>query len=331
MNPNAPPRVPRRFTVPQAEFRGAESDQKVRLVSPQDRQQLPARLRERVRQENTQLGRFQTVRPGHDVVGNPVAKDTAWLVRDNVTHIKGTYSTIVNHYGRPGFGYLVAPGAVWGRGGGFFTGFHRRHHTLILINFWYPFYFADPYFFGLYYPGYYPGVYAYFGWSPGWIYPDRCYYAPVEYVYVPVTPYRYYYSGYHLDYQGASEAIRDIRLAWLDGDVGPLAAHLTDQLDIRVYFDGEYSYTTTTDDFYAMTLDTVSTTQTVSMDFDDPIWLSSKEVFYTGRQVFYDPDGAEHMVYVSFRLRQLGGEWYLVAIGTSNQPIQHEYTDFRYQ
>jgi len=200
---------------------------------------------------------------------------------------------------------------------------------VVVLTLFYPFYYSDPQFVGFYHSGYYPSVYAYFGWSPGWVYPQRVYYSPADYVYVPATPYRYYSSGYRLDYTGASRAISDIRRSWLDGDIGPLAAHLTNQVDIRIYFDGEYSYTTTTDDFYAMTLDTLATSRTLAMDFDDPIWISSQEVFYTGRQVFYDPDGERHTVYVSFRFRKLGAEWYLVALGTSRDPIQHQYTDFR--
>ena len=58
-----------------------------------------------------------------------------------------------------------------------------------------------------------------------------------------------------------------------------------------------------------------STTRTLAMDFGSPIWISSQEVFYTGRQVFDDPDGERHTVYVSFRFRKLGADWYLVGLG----------------
>ena len=194
---------------------------------------------------------------------------------------------------------------------------------MVVVNLYYPFYYSDPGFIGLSYDGYYPSVYSYFGWAPGWVYRERVYYEPSDYIYVV--------PGYALDERGAAQAIGDVRDAWLGGDIQPLASHLTDQLDIRVYFDGRYEYSTSTDDFYAMTLDTLATTQTVAMDFDDPIWISSREVFYTGRQVFDDPDGVEHTVYVSFRFRELGGEWYLVAVGTSPNPIEHQYTDFRYR
>jgi hypothetical protein len=266
----------------------------------------------------------------HDVVGNRIPKDAVILNRTNVVNnnITINYTRIVHDFGSPRFGFLVAPRFF---GGGVSFG-GRRHHPIIVLNFFYPYYFSDPYFAGFWYGGYYPSVYSFWGWCPAWVYPTRVYYVPAEYYYTPPpTPYRYYGGGYGIDYRGADRAIDDTRRAWLDSDIGPLSAHLTDQLDIRVYFDGEYSYTTTTDDFYQMTLDTLSTTQTTEMDFDDPIWISSHEIFVTGQQVFYDPDGEQHVVYVSFRLRQLGTGWYLVAVGSSLQPIQHQYSDFRNQ
>jgi len=65
-------------------------------------------------------------------------------------------------------------------------------------------------------------------------------------------------------------------------------------------------------------------------EFGDPVWVSSNEVFYAGQQVFNDPDGAEHTVYVSYRLRKLGSDWYVVGVGSGTKPIESAYKDFRY-
>jgi hypothetical protein len=325
-DPTRPEAKGRRLAVPEASFRGPGSESKVRVVAPEAAKLAPARLQNWVREQSRQRGRLDRARPTVDVVGNPVPRDAVLLNRNTFTNITINYTNIVNNFGSPGFPYVVAPGAVWG--GGYFPRTHRQHPTVV-INLFYPFYYSDPQFVGFFYSGYYPSVYAYFGWSPGWIYPQRVYCAPADYVYASATPYRYYSNGHRLDYTGATRAISDLRSSWLDGDIGPLAAHLTNEIDIRVYFSGEYSYTTTTDDFYAMTLDALATTRTLAMDFNDPIWISGEEVFYTGRQVFDDPDGERHTVYVSFRFRRLGAEWYLVALGTSRSPIEHDYTDFR--
>lgn len=299
---------------------------------------MQERFREQLRERNQVRFRPQPGRPDHDVVGNPVPKDAAYLVRDHVSRISVNYERIRGKFGEAGHHYVFIPRSradywdgYWdGYSDGYWAARHRHHHPAVVINFYYGFYWSDPYWLGFWYPGYYPSVYHYWGWLPPWIYPARCYYVPVEYVYVPVTPYRYYSSAYCVDDVGASRAIQDIRRAWFEAEIGPLAQHLTDRLDIRVYFDGEYAYTTSTEDYYAMTVDAMATTQTVAMDFDDPIWLSTHEVFYTGRHVYYDPDGNQQTVYVSYRLRRLGGEWYIVAVGSSLEPIRHHYSDFRY-
>jgi hypothetical protein len=321
--PNKPEKAGRQMAVPEANFRGPGSEAKVRNVTPEQAKSAPTQLQTWVRQQNKPQTRVPN-RATVDTVGNLIPNFYKPLERGK--NITIHYTKIVNHIGSPRYPYMVAPGAAWGHHGYF----HKKHsQPSVVINFFYPFYYSDPGFVGFAYDGYYPSVYTYFGWAPGWVYPERTYYAPDDYIYYPDTPYRYYRS-YELDTRGATRAIRDIRNSWLEGDTEALAAHLTNQLDIRIYFDGEYAYTTSVDDFYAMTLDTLSTTWTVDMEFDDPIWISSHEVFYTGYQVFADPYGEEHTVYVSYRFRKLGTEWYLVALGTSLNPIEHKYQDFRY-
>jgi hypothetical protein len=328
----------RRLQVPEGNFRGPDAERQLRTL-PRDAGQIAARTqRDWLRGFNRpQAGGDQT-RLVRDVIGNPITPQMPVVHRDTISRISVTYNRIRADFGAPQNRYVVlprVPGSYWdgywdGYGDGYLAARHRHHHGLVVIAFYYPFYFSDPYWFGFYYSGYYPSVYTYWGWCPPWIYPNRVYYAPMDYVYWPTTPYRYYPSSYRLDYAGAANAIEDIRQAWFQGKIDSLAYHLTDQLDIQVYLDGEYQYSTSTSDYYSQTVDAMATTDTVSLDFDNPIWISSAEVFYTGRHVFYDPDGNQQTVYVSYRLRNLGGQWYLVSIGSSLNPIQHQYHDFRY-
>ena len=169
VTPSRPGTGAHRLVVPKASFRGPGSESKVRVVAPDEGKLTPARLRDWVRQQNRQLGRSDNARPAVDVVGNPIPTDAILLSRNTTTSITMNYTKIVNNFGSPGFSYVVAPGAVWG--GGYFPRTHHRH-TVVVLNLFYPFYYTDPYFAGFYYPGYYPSVYAYFGWSPGWIYPQ---------------------------------------------------------------------------------------------------------------------------------------------------------------
>ena len=78
-----------------------------------------------------------------------------------------------------------------------------------------------------------------------------------------------------------------------------------------------------------MTLDNMSTTRTVAIELNDPIWVAPDQVFVTGRQVFTDPDGVQHTVYLSYRLQQSDSNWYITGFGSSQQPIQPTVRDFR--
>ncbi len=336
--PAAPPADGRRIEVPRANFRGPSADQQITAIPRIERERTPNQLRELVRERNLERSRFiERERPDRDVVGNPIPSGAAFLVRDNISRISVSYTRVRAQFGAPSYHYAFIPrsrAAYWagywdGYTDGYWAAQHYARRPMVALTFYYGFYYSDPYWFGFWYPGYYPAIYHYWGWMPPWIYPARVYYAPVAYVYVPVTPYRYY-AGQSVDEVGARRAIEDIRRSWFNAEVEPLARHLTDRLDIRVYFDGEYTYTTSTEDYYAMTVDAMATTHTVAMDFDQPIWLSSHEFFVTGRHVFYDPDGERQSVYVSYRLRRLSGEWYIVAVGSSLEPIRHRYRDFRY-
>jgi hypothetical protein len=327
----------RQTPVPGANFRGPQAEQNITVLPKGEGERVKRGLRDQLRQFNVRPAK-PTPKPVRDVVGNEIAANTHFMSRSQVTYISVNYQNIYINLGEPTYHYLFRPRnshAYWngywdGYADGYWASEHLYHHPTVVLNFYYPYYYSDPNWVAFWYADMYPSVYHYWGWCPGWVYPQRVYYAPAEYVYTPRTPYRYYYTGSHLDEAGAEQAIGDIRQSWLDSDIDLLAYHLTDQQDIQVYFDGEYEYTTSTEDYYGMTADTMATTHTLALDFDRPIWISTHEVFVTGRHVFYDPEGGRNTVYVSYRLRLLGSEWYLVAVGSSLEPIRHHYEDFRY-
>lgn len=299
-------------------------------LAPAVRQRQAQQLTGWVRQQNSRPfvpGRRLT----QDVIGNRIPEGTRVLDRGSLTQINVNYTNIVNVFGEPRNTFLFTPrttffAGFFGESDGFFAFEHFGHHNSVALSLFYPFYFSEPDWYAFDYPGFYPSVYSMWGWCPGWVYPDRVYYEPDEYTYAPAYP-----VGYRLDYQGAERAINDIRHAWIEDDPTSFNAHLTDQIDVRIYLNGEYSYSTATNDYYAMTADTMSTSHTTAMDFQSPVWISSHEVFYTGRQVFTDPDGGQRTLYISYRLRKLGSDWYVVAFGSSADPIESHYTDFRYQ
>jgi len=303
---------------------GSQMRLPVTSSTPQMQQQTQRNLQTFMRDSNPRGGRSTGGASVRHPAGKGIPSGTRFLDRKTINGVNTSFSRVQHFVGQPTNRFVVRPRSFFSGHRGFR---HRGFDLFFAFDFFYPFYFNDPFFYGFNYPGYYPSIYSYYGWCPGWVYPDRVYYDSSDYVYH--NPYRYYYSNNGMDYNGAEQAINDIRQAWLNSDLSLLSAHLTDQVGIRVYFDGQYKYTTATGDYYAMTSDTMSTTHTESMDLGDPVWISSQEVFYTGRHEFTDPDGSQRTVYVSYRLRHLGSGWYIVGIGTSTSPIQSHYGDFR--
>jgi len=328
-----------RMSVPKATFRGVQPPRPAATPTKQQQVTLAARLNSQVHQWNrsttqaTPTGRLQ-----RDVIGNPIPTDARFLRREKIERLAKSYAHVRGRLGAPTNWFAFIPRyptdyqeGYWdGYQDGYWDGRHGHHHPAVVFSFYYSYYWSDPTWFGFYYPGYYTAVYHYYGYCPGWVYPSRVYVAEDNSAYWPSGPYRYY-GGTRVDEAGAERAISDIRQAWYNNDVDLFAAHLTDQLDIQVYFDGKYEYTTSTEDYYGMTADALANTQTATLSFDEPIFVSSNEVFYTGRHEFYDPDGYRQVVYLSYRLRKLGTEWFIVSVGSSLEPVQHEYRDFRYQ
>lgn len=266
-----------------------------------------------------------------------VAGSTTVIDRFRSRDLQRPFGHMVDRFGQPGNRFSFTPrnrpdefNGHHENGDGDDHHGHHHHHGIVDNDFFFPWYFSDPFWFGLWYPGYYPAPYSYYGWTPGWIEPSQAYYSQPTYPaydYSDATAPAYDYA---LDVPGLSAAIGDLQQAWVTGTLDPVAAHLSDQVDVQVYFDGTYAYTTKAQDFSALTLDTMSTTRTVSVDFDDPIWISPTEVYFTGRQVFTDPDQVQHTMYLSYWLQQYANGWFITGFGSSQQPIASNYRDFRY-
>ncbi len=309
------------------------------------------RLRERVRQERPPVvkeGRFSRPTTIVSPEGTRIAPTVFERRRDPA--ISKNYTTIRNTFGDPRFGFSFRPRSVGEFSVAFGSGSRhwgaqdwrhdrdRHHDRIIFLSFYFPFYFDDPFFYGFSRPGYYPSIYHYYGWVPRWCYSPSLVaygYDPYPFYYAPVYNNYYGYNNYYLqqprvDERGVRRAVADLRQAWLDNDIDRLAYYLRDGENISVYFDNDYSYSISADDYYSMTLDALSNLNTVAMDFDDPVWINSNEVFFTGRHIFYNPDNERQTIYVSYRLHQYGGRWYIISVGSSPNPIKYDYQDYRY-
>jgi hypothetical protein len=306
------------------------------------------RFRSRVRQDNANSprdGKWDRPVIVKKPDGEKVSADFFDRHRNPV--VGSHYGTIHRHFGEPRHNYCYLPRSVnsysiayrKGYRQGFRDGLHYRPYGYgygrpICSSFYFSFYFDNPYYFDFSYAGYYPNVYHYYGWVPRWCRPPGIVVYNLDpYPYSWQRPVYYYYQApeSRVDSAGAREALVGLARAWEQSEIDYLADYLREGENISIYFDNEYSYSLPAEDYYTMTLDAMSTVRTLSLEFDDPIWLNPNEFFVTGRQIFVSPDNLRQTIYISYRLHRYGGQWYIIAAGSSPQPITHDYQDFRDQ
>jgi hypothetical protein len=169
---------------------------------------------------------------------------------------------------------------------------------------------------------YYSSIYSYWGWFPVWIEPTRIVVVNDDYIYSPDPEEK-------LDYEGVAQAKIDLRDALTSSKMDLFDRHLSTSEQVRICFDGQYSYSASAEDFYAMTSDMISSIGTTSLIFDQAVWMSPREIYTSATQIFKDPDGEEQTLFLSYRLRKLDGEWQVVEFGSSKNPVPCPYTDFR--
>jgi len=331
-------RAPSLPTGPHARWSATQESRQQPAAYSEARPAITQGFGNRLKRQNLGIARAPQ-RPVKDAVGNPVPKGAQLVRMDRVPHLRPGFLSLQRRLGDPGFTYVMTPRGpadywegYWdGLRDGYLAAAEYHRHRAVVVHLFYGYYFSDPSWAGFYHPGYYPSIYHYLGWCPGWIDPSRVYYAEVMAAAMRATPYQRHYASRQVDEEGARQAIADIRQAWLDRDVDLLDRHLGEAQDIEVYFDMEYAYSTHAQDYYGMTADAMATAQTTTMDLRDPVWLSPQEVIWTGSHVLSDPESQAQSVYVSYRLRKSEGRWCIAAVGSSLEPIEHGYTDFRYQ
>jgi hypothetical protein len=347
-----------RHAPPTGMWRKAQPTPKTQVDQTRDNSWIN-NTRQRIRQENPRTKNEIKVPKDRLFLHRPDGNRIDALVMDREYNpvTSGVYNMIRRSFGNPnhGFTYIPRPVASFSVGyrhgdndgrrngrddyhGGIHYGTKHHNHRPVFMFFYSNFYFDDPYYSGFWYNGYYPTIYTYYGWMPRWCRPASVivYNSDPYPYYVNARPTYYLYNDTRapqptLDENGVYRAMADLRQSWLDGDIDRLGFHVRDAEKISVYFDNDYSYSLSGEDYYSMTLDAMTTIKTIGMDFDDPTWLSSNEVFFTGRHVFIDPDDGRQTAYVSYRLHRYSGRWYIIGVGSSPQPIGNNFVDFRYR
>jgi Domain of unknown function (DUF4440) len=125
--------------------------------------------------------------------------------------------------------------------------------------------------------------------------------------------------------ESLSDAVEDIRKAWLNGDFERLKARIRDSGKVRIYLRGKYKYSISAGDFAQMTRDAMSRIDTSSFELSAPERLDGDRAFVSGKHVYKDPDGEKREVFVSYVLERDGGRWKIVEAGSSSSAIaKHE-------
>ena len=166
-------------------------------------------------------------------------------------------------------------------------------------------------------------AYFYFGFFP-YLETARIHMAP----YITVTyinrPVHIYSDGYYLS-RGTNtdlgHALSDIRDAWLNGRADLIGDHVDNRQTIAVLLDGNYDYSLDAGDYAQMTNDAIDQVQTVSFTWQDVRERTNGDYTAFAKHTYRDDSGRTQTVYVSYTLHQIGREYVIVEVGSSDRAM----------
>lgn len=164
-------------------------------------------------------------------------------------------------------------------------------------------------------------VYFHYGYAP-YVQVARLYIAPyvvVEYVSGPVVVQRHYYLDRRAD--ALDYAMADIRGTWTEGRVDLIQRHLQPDWKIAVLLDGKYDYSVESNDYAEMTADALADIRTVSFTWEHTRQRADGDYTAFGRHVYVDPYGVTKTAYVTYTLRNIGGDYFITEVGSSQSSL----------
>jgi len=172
-------------------------------------------------------------------------------------------------------------------------------------------------------PDYCKSAYFYYGYFP---YVDRIrihvvHYDTVDFntKYINADSDEYYLAGRvnnELDY-----TLSDIRKSWLDGRSDLIGIHVRKDQMIAVLLDGDYDYSLESVDYTQMTFDAIDQTKTSRFTWESIRQRSNGDYTAFAKHTYIDSSNNEQVVYVSYTLRKIGRNYYIVEVGSSKQPL----------
>lgn len=130
-----------------------------------------------------------------------------------------------------------------------------------------------------------------------------------------------FYRGESGKTETISDALDDIRKAWLNGDFARINARFKPDGKVKIYPRGQYKFTVDAVDFTTMLKDAMTKIDTLSFEFDRPKADAEGPVVVTGTHTFVDADKAKQTTYISYGLERVNGKWFIVEAGSSSTPI----------
>ncbi|RIJ97802.1 MAG: hypothetical protein DCC45_01695 [Armatimonadetes bacterium] len=144
---------------------------------------------------------------------------------------------------------------------------------------------------------------------------------PIRWSYCGIGWQTSYYGGYYYNDRGFSSmdrALSDLVDAFLYSEPRKLDYFLPRRGSVDIYIEGRYSYTLSSDDYYDMTADLITSVYTTNFDFVDVRRTKGREVRAVARHDFIDAWNRRQTVWMTFTFDQINGQFVIVEAGTSS-------------
>jgi hypothetical protein len=121
--------------------------------------------------------------------------------------------------------------------------------------------------------------------------------------------------------ESISDALDDLRKAWLNGDFDRLKARFKADGKVRIFPKGEFKYTVPSQEFLDILKDAMTKLDTIAFELNRPTSDAKGRVFVAGKHTYVDDAKAKHETYISYGLDRIDGRWTIVEAGSASDPI----------
>ena len=121
---------------------------------------------------------------------------------------------------------------------------------------------------------------------------------------------------------GLNGALDEITETFQGGNIDGLASIVSPNMSIAVFLRGRYQYSLTSSNYVDLTRDAIANMQNTQLNLNYLHERSPGVFCASGSQTYTATDGSQRIVYMSFVLQDVSGQWTLTQVGTSPDVIQ---------